>query len=232
MEDATFVDCDNAIVDPIVWIKGSARCDGVAAFSPTMRLLSCLAMPSASSISKWSTVWSSMQWIQWRSGPFKVFEALMKPAPVSRMHWLNCFEGRRCPASRRMWKYVIGVPWDCLLDIASDSLAPVRVSRKRERRGCFSFNVRHFSKLIACLSMILCFFSYNTTGLQPGCPLLGKMRFAVPCRFNRWVQCAVAKAICSDALKVHLANQDRGVTATAIQIGAHTKKICRGRSFC
>ena len=88
MEDATFFDCDNAIEDPTLWIEGSARCDGFAAFSPTMRLLSCLAMPSASSISKWSTIWSSMQWIQWRSGPFKVFEALMKPAPVSWMHWL------------------------------------------------------------------------------------------------------------------------------------------------
>ena len=29
-----------------------------------------------------------------------------------------------------------------------------------------------------------------TTGLQLGCPLLGKMRFAVPFRFNCWVQCA------------------------------------------
>ena len=36
-----------------------------------------------------------MQWIQWRSGRFKVFAALMKPSPVSWMHWLTCFE-RRC----------------------------------------------------------------------------------------------------------------------------------------
>ena len=59
MEDAAFFDCDNAIEDPILWVKGSARCDGVAAFWPTMRLLSCVSMLSASSISKWNTVWSS-----------------------------------------------------------------------------------------------------------------------------------------------------------------------------
>ena len=110
-----------------------------------------------------------MQWTQWRSGPFKVFEALMKPAPVSRMHWLNCFEGRRCPASRRMWKDVIGVPLDCLLDIASDILAPVRVSRKRERRGCFSFNeTLPQADCMPFLDFVLLFIQYNwaTTGLS------------------------------------------------------------------
>ena len=73
----------------------------------------------------------------------QVFGALMKP---SWMHWLSCFEGRRCPASRRIWKDVMGVPWDSLLDIGWEILAPVRVSRKQERRGCFSFNVRHFQQ--------------------------------------------------------------------------------------
>ena len=81
--------------------------------------------------------------IKWRSGPFKVFGALMKP---SWMHCLTYFEGRHCPASRPIWKDVMGVPWDSLLDIAWDVLAPVRVSRNRERRGCFSFNVRHFQQ--------------------------------------------------------------------------------------
>ena len=90
MQDATFIDCDNAIEDPMLWIKGSARCDGVAAW-PTMRVHSLLAMLSASSISTWNAVWSRTQWIRWRSGPF---QALMKPAPVSWMHWLTCFEGR------------------------------------------------------------------------------------------------------------------------------------------
>ena len=101
MEDATFFHCNNAIEDPILWVKGSTCCDGVAAFWPTMRLLCCLAMLSASSISKWNTVWSSMQWIQWRSGRFKVFAALMKPATVSWMHWLTCFEGRRFTFARQ-----------------------------------------------------------------------------------------------------------------------------------
>ena len=43
MEDATFFHCNNAIEDPILWVKGSTCCDGVAAFWPTMRLLCCLA---------------------------------------------------------------------------------------------------------------------------------------------------------------------------------------------
>ena len=150
MEDAAFFDCNNAIEDPILWIKGSARCDGGAAFWPTMRLLSCFAMLSASSISMWNTVRSSIY--SGYSGvrvPSKFLQRWWNP-PASWMHWLTCFEGRRCPTSRRIRKDVMGVPWDSLLDIAWDTLASVRVSRKRERRGCFSFNVRHF-QLTDCM---------------------------------------------------------------------------------
>ena len=70
--------------------------------------------------------------------------------PVLPCSRLTCFEGRRCPTSRCIRKDVMGVPWDSLLDIAWDTLASVRVSRKRERRGCFSFNVRHF-QLTDCM---------------------------------------------------------------------------------
>ena len=129
MEDATFFHCNNAIEDPILWVKGSTCCDGVAAFWTTMRLLCCLAMLSASSISKWNTVWSSMQWIQWRSGRFKVFAALMKPATVSWMHWLTWFESRRFTFARQH----VNVSWD--LGLMHPCLAvPVREAEGHEAR--------------------------------------------------------------------------------------------------
>ena len=132
MEDAALFESDNAIEDPILWTKGTARCDGVAALWPTMRFLSCLTMLSASSISKWNTVLSS---------------GVQLPSKFLERWWnhLGCIV-RHCPAARPIWKDVMGVPWDSLLDIAWDVLAPVRVSRNRERRGCFSFNVRHFQQ--------------------------------------------------------------------------------------